>query len=159
MMKKRSMSLMAAFLLATFAVAAVPARAAESPLQVAADPAFGETLAEIAPLFTESTGCEVDLSYGNSDYLSGELLSRDPPADVCLPADTDTIDHLREKGAIDVALARNVVVLDRPGEDPVYLRAVVFSGARNRIQALAFLDFLVSESARGIFADHGFSLP
>lgn len=157
-MKNRSIPMLAALLLGAFALVAIPARAAEPTLRIAADNTFRDALAEIAPLFTGTTGCAVDLRYGDSVALADALLAGDD-TDVCLPADPSSIDRFREKGIVDVALARNVVVLSRPGEDPAYLRAVVLSASPNRIQALAFLDFLVSETARGVFAAHGFSLP
>lgn len=152
-MKKRSILLLAVLLLTAFAV-----HAAEPTLRVAADSSFRDALGEIAPLFTETTGFAVAPQYGDSAALVDDLLA-DDPADICLPADAATIDRLREKGVVDVALARNVVVLDRPGEDPAYIRAVVLTTSPHRIQALAFLDFLVSETARGIFAAHGFAHP
>lgn len=152
-MKKRSILLPAVLLLTAFAV-----HAAEPTLRVAADSSFRDALGEIAPLFTQNTGFAVAPQYGDSAALADGLLA-DDPADICLPADAATIDRLREKGVVDVALARNVVVLDRPGEDPAYIRAVVLTTSPHRIQALAFLDFLVSETARGIFAAHGFALP
>ena len=152
-MKKSTIPLLTALLLTVFAV-----HAAEPTLRVAADSAFHDALGEIAPLFTDTTGFAVSPQYGDSASLADSLLA-DDAADVCLPADAATIDRLREKGVVDVALSRNIVVLDRPGEDPVYIRAVVLTTSPHRIQALAFLDFLVSERARGIFAAHGFALP
>ena len=152
-MKKRSILLLAVLLLTAFAV-----HAAEPTLRVAADSSFRDALGEIAPLFTGSTGFAVAPRYGDSASLADGLLADDPD-DICLPADAATIDRLREKGVVDVALARNVVVIERPGEDPAYVRAVVLTTSPHRIQALAFLDFLVSETARGIFAAHGFALP
>lgn len=134
------------------------ALAAEPTLQVAADSSLSGALAEIAPLFTESTGRKVALECGDSASLASRFLEGGT-ADVYFPADAESLDRLREKGVVDVALARNIVVIERPGEDPAYLRAVVLTGAANRIQALAFLDFLTSETARSIFAAHGFSLP
>ena len=157
-MKIRSMPLLATLLLAAFAVAAVATRPAEPALCVAADTAFRDALDEIAPLFTETTGFAVAPQYGDSATLADGLLA-DDAADICLPADAATVDRLREKGVVDVALARNVVVIEHPGEDPAYIRAVVLTTSPHRIQALAFLDFLVSEKARGIFAAHGFALP
>ena len=157
-MKKRPIFLPAALLLVAFAVAAAPVHAAEPTLRVAADSAFRDAIDEISPLFTETTGFAVAPQYGDSASLADSLLA-DDAADVCLPADAATIDRLREKGVVDVALARNVVVIEHPGEDPAYIRAVVLTTSPHRIQALAFLDFLVSEKARGIFAAHGFALP
>lgn len=157
-MKKRPISLLAALLVAVCAISAIAARAADPALRVAADDSFRDALAEIAPLFTGTTGCAVDLRYGDTAALADALLAGGD-TDVCLPADPSILDRCREKGIVDVALARNIVVLSRLGEDPAYLRAVVLSASPNRIQALAFLDFLVSETARGIFAAHGFSLP
>ena len=157
-MKKRSIPLLAALLLAVSALAAVPVRADEPTLRVAADNAFRDALSEIAPLFTGTTGFAVDFRYGDSVALADALLAGDD-TDVCLPADPAILDRLRTKGIVDVALVRNIVVLERPGEDPAYVRAVVLTTSPHRIQALAFLDFLVSETARGIFAAHGFALP
>lgn len=137
---------------------AVVAGAEEPPLRVAADASFREALEEIAPRFSGATGCGVALDCRGSAELADDLLAGGV-ADVYFPADSASIDRLREKGVVDVALAKNVVVLERPGEDPAYLRAVVLAGAPNRLKAMAFLDFLTSESARGTFAAHGFSLP
>lgn len=140
-----------------FALAGAVA-AQEPSLRVAADASFGAALEEISAKFTDTTGCRVALRSGPSSGLADKLLAGEK-ADVYFPAGTESIDRLREKGIVDVALARNVVVMERPGEDPAYLRAVVLANAENRLQAMAFLDFLVSESARGVFAAHGFALP
>ena len=134
------------------------AGAQEPSLSVAADPSFGAALEEISAKFTDTTGCRVALRSGPSAELADQLLAGEK-ADVYFPADTESIDRLREKGIVDVALARNIVVLEREGEDPAYLRAVVLTGAENRLQAMAFLDYLVSEPARGVFSAHGFALP
>jgi ABC-type molybdate transport system substrate-binding protein len=137
---------------------AVGAGAKEPPLKVAADSTFRAALEEIAPHFSEATGCGVSLDCRGSDELADDLLAG-TVADVYFPAAPGAIDRLREKGVVDVALAKNVVVLERPGEDPAYLRAVVLTGAPNRLKAMAFLDFLTSESARETFSAHGFALP
>ena len=134
------------------------AAAQEPSLRVAADASFGKALEEISARFADTTGCRVALDGGASAELADKLLAGEK-ADVYFPADTESIDRLREKGIVDVALARNVVVMERPGEDPAYLRAVVLANAENRLQAMAFLDFLVSEPARGVFSAHGFALP
>ena len=140
-----------------FALAGAVA-AQEPSLRVAADSSFGEALGEISARFADTTGCRVALDTGDSSGLADKLLSGEK-ADVYFPADTESIDRLREKGIVDVALARNVVVMERQGEDPAYLRAVVLANAENRLQAMAFLDYLVSEPARGVFSAHGFALP
>lgn len=140
-----------------FALAGAAA-AQEPSLRVAADSSFGESLEEISAQFTGTTGCRVALDCGESAGLADKLLAGEK-ADVYFPADTQSIDRLREKGIVDVALARNIVVLEREGEDPAYLRAVVLANAENRLQAMAFLDYLVSEPARGVFSAHGFTLP
>lgn len=134
-------------------------RAAQAPsLDVAADSSFQAALEEISEHFTETTGCAVALRCGASAELADGLLAGGT-ADVFFPADAESLDRLREKGIVDVALARNVVVLERPGEDPAYLRAVVLANAPNRLRAMAYLDYLTSEPARAAFAGHGFALP
>lgn len=134
------------------------ASAKEPSLQVAADSSFRAAMEEIVPQFSDATGCKVALDCRGSDELADALLAG-TAADVYFPADAGAIDRLREKGVVDVALAKNVVVLERPGEDPVYLRAVVLVDTPNRLKAMAFLDFLTSEAARSAFAAHGFALP
>ena len=134
------------------------ARAQAPSLDVAADTSFKVALEEISAHFTETTGCTVALRCGESAELADGLLAGGT-ADVYFPADAESIDRLREKGIVDVALARNVVVLERPGEDPAYLRAVVLATAPNRLRAMAYLDYLTSEPARAAFAEHGFALP
>ena len=153
-MKIRLMSLLA---VAWMAVAGA-VQAGEPVLRVAADDTFRDALGEIGPLFTESTGMAVEMQYGESGALAEGLLDGEG-ADVCFPADAAALARLREKGAVDVALVKNVVVMEREGEDPAYLPAVVLAASPNRLQAMAFLDFLTSETARGVLAGHGFSLP
>jgi molybdate transport system substrate-binding protein len=140
-----------------FALAGAAA-AKEPSLCVAADSSFGDALEEISSQFTGTTGCRVEVLRGESAALADQLLAGGR-ADVYFPSDAESIDRLREKGIVDVALARNIVVVERDGQDPAYLRAVVLAGAENRLQAMAFLDFLVSEPARGVFSAHGFALP
>lgn len=153
-MKIRLMSLLA---VAWMAVAGA-VQAGEAVLRVAADDTFRDALGEIAPLFTESTGMAVEMQYGESAELAEGVLEGDV-ADVCFPVDTSVLARLRDKGAVDVALVKNVVVMERAGEDPAYLPAVVLSASPNRLQAMAFLDFLTSETARGVLSAHGFNLP
>lgn len=133
-------------------------RAGEPALRVAADDSFRDALEEIAPLFNESTGMAVEMQYGESAQLAEGLLDGEG-ADVCFPADASVLARLRDKGAVDVALVKNVVVLEREGADPEYLPAVVLSASPHRLQAMAFLDFLTSETARGVLSAHGFNLP
>ena len=153
----KKMRLMMGLAIAWMAAAGA-VRAGEPALKVAADSEFRAALEAITPVFTESTGVAVAVRYGPSAGLAEGLLGGEA-ADVCLPADTETLARLKEKGAVDVALVKNVVVREREGEDPAYLPAVVMASSPNRLQAMAFLDFLTSETARGLFADNGFSLP
>lgn len=154
----KKMRLMMGLAIAWMAVTGT-VRAGAPALKVAADSEFRDALEAIAPVFTESTGVTVAVRYGPSAGLADGLLDGSEAADVCLPADTETLARLKEKGAVDVALVKNVVVRVQEGEDPAYLPAVVLSASSNRLQAMAFLDFLTSETARGLFAANGFSLP
>ncbi len=74
--------------------------------------------------------------------------------------------QVMEKGLVDVALKRNVLSLPAPEPadpeapaDPQYTSAAVLNEAPHRLQAMAFLEFLVSDEARAVFARQGFGLP
>ena len=71
-----------------------------------------------------------------------------------------------QKGLADVALKRNIVLMPakEPTEEgivpePQFTSAAVLINATNRLQAMAFLEFLTSEPARAAFARQGFALP
>ena len=154
-------------LLASMAWLAASARCASAQaLVVVADQAFRPALDEILPVFTEKTGFEVQLSSGRSPALAERIIRADIPADVFFPAREGDMQLVVQKGLVDVALKRNIVVVPAPApvEDGVtpeteYTSAAVLLNATNRLQAMAFLEFLTSEPARAAFARQGFALP
>jgi len=154
-------------LLAISALLAVAARCASAQeLSVFADQAFQPALKEIVPQFTEQTGFAVQLSLGRSTILAERIVRADVPADLFFPASEDAMRQVMEKGLVDVALKRNILVMPATGPveegiepEPQYTSAAVLSRTTNRLQAMAFLEFLVSEPARAAFARQGFALP
>ena len=145
--------------------ASAPCASAQA-LVVVADQAFRPALDEILPVFTEKTGFEVQLSSGRSPALAERIIRADIPADVFFPASEDHMQQVMEKGLVDVSLKRNILVM--PSTEPAaegiapetkYTSAAVLNGTTNRLQAMAFLEFLVSEPARAAFARQGFALP
>ena len=160
-MKNRFIPLIAMTLLAFIA----PSASAQA-LVVFADKTFQPALKEIVPLFTQQTGFEVDLSCGRSAALAERIIRADVPPDLFFPDSEAAMKQVVEKGLVDVALKRNVVLMPaaEPVEDgvvpePQYVSAAVLLNAPDRLQAMAFLEFLVSESARAAFARQGFALP
>ena len=134
-------------------------------LNVFADQTFRPALQEIAPLFTEKTGFAVELSLGRSSILA-ERIRDGVSADLFFPASNEVMKQMMEKGLVDVALKRHI--LDLPSTEPAvngvvpapqHISAAVMVNATNRLQAMAFLEFLTSEAARGAFARQGFALP
>ena len=159
-MKKPFLLITAAVLLAFCARGA-----AAQALSVFADQAFQPVLQEIAPLFTDQTGFEVQLSLGQSAILA-ESIRAGAAADLFFPASEDAMQQMMEKGLVDVALKRNIVLMPATGPveegivpEPQQISAAVLNSATNRLQAAAFLEFLASEPARTAFARQGFSLP
>jgi ABC-type molybdate transport system substrate-binding protein len=150
-------------LAAIFCAGATGARAQK--LQVFADPVFNPALQEIAPLFAEHTGFDVQLSLAPSTILAERILFG-APADLFFPAGEEYSRQLMEKGLLDVALKRNILSLPNPASsadgtvaEPQYASAAVLANAENRLQAMAFLEFLTSDAARAVFASQGFELP
>jgi len=130
-----------------------------------ADQAFQPSLQEIVPLFTEQTGFEVELSIGRSAILADRIRSG-IPADLFFPASEEVMRQMMSKGLVDVALKRNILIL--PGirnteeeiePEPEYIAAAVLTQAAHRLQAMALLEFLTSQTARDAFARQGFVLP
>lgn len=152
-------------LTAVLLLAAGAGRAPAQKLAVFADESFRAALKEIAPVFQENTGFEVRLVLQPSDKLVNRILNG-AAADLFFPATEAAMRQVMEKGLVDVSLKRNILVgppaepvaEDVPAE-PQYVPAAVILNAANRLQAMAFLEFLVSDPARGIFARYGFSLP
>jgi ABC-type molybdate transport system substrate-binding protein len=149
--------------IAVFATAVYCASA--QGMKLFADQAFQPSLQEIVPLFTEQTGFEVELSIGRSSILADRIRSG-IPADLFFPASEEVMRHMMSKGLVDVALKRNVLIL--PGiknteeeikPEPQYIAAAVLTQADHRLQAMALLEFLTSQTAREAFARQGFSLP
>jgi len=160
-MKNRSVLAAAMALLAASALCA-----SAQALAIFADQAFQPALQEITPLFTEQTGFEVELSLGRSTILAERIIRGGISADLFFPASEESMQQLVEKGLVDVSLKRNILVMpstEPPEEgippEPEYTSAAVLSSATNRLQAMAFLEFLVSEPARAVFARQGFALP
>jgi len=130
-----------------------------------ADQTFQPALQEILPLFTEQTGFEVELSIGRASILAQRIRSG-IPVDLFFPASEEIMRQMMSKGLVDVALKRNILILPI-GEaseegiepEPQYIAAAVLTRANNRLQAMALLKFLTSETARDAFARQGFTLP
>ena len=140
--------------------------AAAQALAVFADKTFRPALKEIVPLFEEQTGFKVDLSCGRSPALAEKIIRSEVPPDLFFPDSETAMQQVVEKGLVDVALKRNVVQM--PAAEPVeegvvpepqFTSAAVLLNADHRLQAMAFLEFLVSEPARAAFARQGFALP
>jgi len=150
----------------TFVLVAASALCASAQdVKLFADQAFQPSLQEIVPLFTEQTGFEVELTLGPSSILAQRLRSG-IPADLIFPASEEVMRQLMSKGLVDVALKRNILILPgikSPDEDvepePQYIAAAVLTQATHRLQAMALLKFLTSETARDAFARQGFALP
>ncbi len=139
--------------------------AAAEELRVFASRDFQPALGEITRLFAQQTGFEVGTTSGNSTALAEKII-RGAKADVFFPATESDMQLVVEKGLVDVALKRNVLVVPpseppEEGETPEiqYTSAAVLRDAPNRLQAMAFLEFLASEPAREAFARQGFALP
>lgn len=149
---------------ALLAISAISASAQK--LVVFADRSFKPALKEIAPAFTEKTGFEVQLSLGQSAGLVKRIVHADVSADVFFPVGEEYMQQVMEKGLVDVALKRNVLLMPaaEPTEEgvvpePQYTSAAVLANSTNRLQAMAFLEFLTSDAARDAFARQGFALP
>ncbi|NLG33870.1 MAG: solute-binding protein [Lentisphaerae bacterium] len=134
-------------------------------LVVMADPLFQPVLEELAPRFAERTGFELHLSTVPSDAVADRIQSGES-ADVVFPADENSMRRLMGLGLVDVALKRNILAMPgesaeetAPASDPQYASAAVLAGTERRIQAMAFLDYLASDDARGAFERQGFTLP
>ena len=146
-------------------VLSAPGASAQA-LAVFADKQFQPVLKEIEPLFVQQTGFAVDFSWGRSAALAEKIIRAETPPDVFFPAEAAALQQVMEKGLVDVALKRNVLVAPpaepvegEPPPGPEYVAAAVLRDAANRLQAMAFLDYLGSEPARAVFASHGFALP
>lgn len=155
---------MMAMLAAGFLAALSPGTRAQD-LQVMADSVFQPALKELAPLFAERTGTQVRLSLAPSAILAERLLAGES-ADVFFPAGDRHLRQALEKGLVDVTLKRNILVLPEPetpdgdaNAEPAYAAAAVMAQSAQRVQAMAFLEFLASDAARGVFARQGFGLP
>ncbi len=134
-------------------------------LDVLADPVFNPALQEIAPLFADRTGFNIQLSLAPSAVLAERILSG-ASADLFFPAGEEYTRQVMEKGLLDVALKRNILVLPSQASDapngfvePRYASAAVLVNAEHRLEAMAFLEFLCSDTAREVFARQGFALP
>lgn len=139
--------------------------AAAQTLSIFADQMFQPVLQEILPLFTDQTGFEVQLSLGQSPILA-ETIRSGTSADLFFPASEESMRQMVEKGLVDVALKRNILLMPAVGPveegivpEPQQISAAVLNSATNRLQAMAFLEFLASEPARAAFTRQGFSLP
>lgn len=146
-------------------LATAAGRAPAQNLAVYADESFRAALKEIVPMFKETTGFDIRLVLQPSDKLASRILNG-AAVDLFFPANEDAMRQVMEKGLVDVALKRNILMA--PPAEPVtdeipaeskYVPAAVMINSAHRLQAMAFLEYLVSEPARGVFARQGFSLP
>ena len=134
-------------------------------ISVYVDPSFKPAMKELVPLFKAQTGFEVKLFPRHSPALVKRILNGGA-ADLFFPASEESMRQVMEKGLVDVALKRNIVLLPstEPAEEgvthpPQYIAAAVLLNAPHRLQAMAFLEFLTSEEARNVFSRQGYSLP
>ena len=139
--------------------------ASAQSLTVLADPAFQPVLKDVVPAFTEQTGFEVRLVLESTDALA-ERIRSGAEADLVFPASEEAMKQMMEKGLVDVALKRLILLMPatEPAEDgtvpePQRISAAVLNNAAQRLQAMAFLEYLASDPARAAFARQGFSLP
>ena len=146
-------------------IGAIPTGAVAQDLHVMADTLFQPALKDLVPMFTERTGSGIRLALGPSTILAERIFAGDP-VDVFFPAGERHMRQALEKGRVDVTLKRNILILSNstlsdPTDDhgPEYASAAVIIPSDQRVQAMAFLEFLVSEAAREVFARHGFGLP
>ena len=156
--------LLSCFLLALLLAGARPATAQE--LQVFAARDFAAALKEIGAQFHGQTGFAVDFHWGDSTALAEKIIRTDRLPDVFFPASEAAMQLVVQKGLVDVALKRNILVVpaavpatDETSPEMDYTSAAVLLDAANRLQAMAFLEFLVSEAAQTVFARYGFALP
>jgi ABC-type molybdate transport system substrate-binding protein len=154
------------FIVAAALLTASALCASARDLAIFADQAFRPALQEVAKAFTEQTGFEVQLSLGRSSVLAERIIRGGNTADVFFPNNEESMRQVMEKGLVDVALKRNILVMPatEPAEEgvvaePQFTSAAVLVNATNRLQAMAFLEYLVSEPARAVFAHQGFTLP
>lgn len=152
-------------ILAAAAIGAIPTKAMAQNLNVMADSMFQPALKELVPIFAERTGSDIRLSLAPSTILLEQIFSGNP-VDVFFPAGERHLRQAQEKGRVDVTLKRNILILPGPNsselsEDhsPEYASAAVMTTSDQRVQAMAFLEFLVSDTAREVFARQGFGLP
>lgn len=152
-------------ILTAVSISAIPTGAVAQDLHVMADAIFQPALKELVPMFTERTGGGIRLALGPSTILAERIFAGDP-VDVFFPAGERHMRQALEKGRVDVTLKRNILILPNPNlsepaddHGPEYASAAVMTPSDQRVQAMAFLEFLVSEAAREVFARHGFGLP
>ena len=152
-------------LAALFLLFAAALRAPAQEARVFADKLYQPALKEIAPLYSQQTGFEIRLSLGPSAKLADRIASG-APADLFFPATEEAMRQVMEKGLVDVALKRNILNLpsteppiDGVPPEPQQISAAVMANAPNRLQAMAFLEFLTAEASREVLVRQGFALP
>ena len=140
-------------------------RAVAQELQVFAARDFQAAFKEIGAQFFKQTGFAVNFRWGDSTALAEKIIRADRLPDVFCPAHEAAMQLVVQKGLVDVALKRNILVApvaDAAGDETPeveYTSAAVLLDAANRLQAMAFLEFLTSDAARTVWAQHGFALP
>ncbi len=139
--------------------------ASAQTLEVWVDSSYQSALQEIIPRFTEHTGFDVNLTADESPALT-ERICAGETADLFFPASESYTQQVMGLGLLDVALRRTILQLppdeapeDEAPADPQYASAAVLAQTENRLAAMAFLEFLASDEARGIFVRQGFVLP
>ena len=142
---------------------AFPVSAQDMSLYV--DSSFKPAMKELIPLFKTQTGFQIKLVLRPSPVLVKRILGG-AAADLFFPASDEAMRQVMEKGLVDVALKRNIVLLPstEPAEEgvthpPQHISAAVLLNTPHRLQAMAFLEFLTSEEARNVFSRQGYALP
>ncbi len=159
-MKKILFPILALILLATLCHSA-----SAQDMSLYVDKSFKPAMKELLPLFKVQTGFEIKLVLRTTPALVKRILESGS-ADLFFPASEEAMRQVMEKGLVDVALKRNIVLLPstEPAEEgvahpPQYIAAAVLLNAPHRLQAMAFLEFLTSEESRNVFSRLGYSLP
>ena len=159
-MKKFLLPILVSILLAATAIAV-----SAQDMSLYVDSAFKPAMKELLPLFKAQTGFKIKLVLRPSPVLAQRILDG-APADLFFPASEEAMRQVMEKGLVDVALKRNIVLLPsaEPAEEgveqpPQHIAAAVLLNAPHRLPAMAFLEFLTSEEARNAFSRLGYTLP
>lgn len=117
---------------------------AEGPLAV--------PLSQIASRFSKGRMISVSNNFGSSDAQKKKIEDGES-ADLFITSEVDFIQQLKAKGLVDIYSISKIVRHDAS----VYTVAVV--AGENMNAARVFLEYLKSDEAQALFAEHGFTQP